>query len=531
MLKKINRYLIENHPNLWHIRLPYLLLTGALLHVFAFLYGYIFLDTTVLTNGNTYDYALDSYFLLFDFILLLIVFFVWALQFYKNSVLKHYYKAENSYAIKTFFLLIILFFWNISSYLTFSVGVDSKRLQILEEYNVADLVKEDKFLSPLLLKRSFDYNIQYNDFITKNNIKFKEVDSDKKAKINHCTEKDFQNRIFNSCETKIAAIDSTKFSSVSGKQIIFYTLKNINNERGCPVDVIDSFHKYSHFEWNEIKNHPNYSTELDQLLNEKKFGELATRLDKYKEHINRIYHFTNFDSWTNLSYIEKKNRINLYEIYSSNRDYTIYRPFKNTQVNADVDINSLEDFDNYHFYFHSGRLDNFLHDVYYQHKYYDEFLGIVILCIIMSYVLLHFQFINFINVAIAVPIGGVLFILGIFFTLFTYDSLREKAPVIYLAIVLAIGLFIFFRSNTMKERIKEVILVFIAVLIPLTILLIYAVIGLEIYKETISAGCNYTRSYSHFVDPPFYEWHFIALALLSMTFYLWKIKNWKSKKE
>jgi hypothetical protein len=119
MFKKINTYLIENHPNIWHIRMPFLLVTGLALHIFAFLYAYIYITPDILTKGYYFSFIHESYFIFIQIILLLVVFFIWLLQYFKNSVIKHYYKAGNFYAVKQYLLLAFLFFWNITSFVSF----------------------------------------------------------------------------------------------------------------------------------------------------------------------------------------------------------------------------------------------------------------------------------------------------------------------------------------------------------------------------------------------------------------------------
>ncbi len=534
MLKKINTYLIENNPNIWHIRLPYLLLTGTIMHLFAFFYGYIYLDTNVLVNGNSYDYEFNSYFFLFEFILLLVIFFGWALQFYKNSVLKHYYKAKNSYAVKTFLVLCLLFFWNISSYLTFMVGIDTKRLDIIEKYNVYELVKEERFLSPLLLTSYNEYDLDYNNYISKNGISYTDIDSNA-TRINYCNEKDYhahENKI-EDCYTLIKDIDSSNFTTIRGQKALFFTKKSIKDEKGCSTEVIDKYYRLDHLEWNCLQNHPNYSTELDQLIKEKKYDVLAKRLEIFKTHLNSIYNFTSFDPWTNLSYIVKKNQLNLTDIYDYPASHTSFTPIHNTSINPDIDINYLESSDSYVFYFRSQGLDSFKYNAFHSPKYYEYFLSLLVFSICFAYFLIHFQFLNFINFAIAVPIGGVLLLFGVFFTLVLYGIMREYAALLYLILLLFLALAIFLGKKSMKERLKEVLLFFLSVLIPLTIIVVYMVIGLEIYQEKqLPDPCEYSFTpYSYFVAPRYYEWHFIVLGLASSCFYLWKIKDWKAKKE
>ncbi len=537
MFKRINTYLIENHPNVWHLRLPFLILTGLIFHVFAFLYGYTYLNERVLAETSYYRFITKSNFILIQVVLLLIVFFIWGLQFYKNSVLKHYYIAGRFYGIKLFSLLIVLLFWNISSFVTFDYGIQLKKNQLAQKYNFDELIKEKEFLNPLLLVSEDSYSLENNPYLTSNRIRYVNTNNTDYNGIYYCTKENYlkrNNDFTKNCITKTNEIDSNFYSRVENSLVVFYQLEDLQVKKDCKVNVINKFLKLDGYHWSELRNHPDYSKELDQLLKEQKYENLVKRMTAFKQKLAVIYPYTNFDPQINLNYILHKEGRNLENIVSD---------YNNRDIHSIMNINDIDS----SFYstkeFMESAMNSFYFDQYSWETttdnlsrtsdYYMAFLITFIFSSALAYFLLQFQVINFINFAITVPIAGVMLVMGILFSAFLYDKMGEYTFMVYLLALLG-GLIIVYRVNTrLKERANEVFMLLFASLIPITVMVVYGVIGSKIYIEKVfDDPCTDTfSSYEYFNAPSFYELHFLALGILSCIGFLLLVKKLKSKPE
>lgn len=540
MFKRINTYLIENHPNIWHLRLPFLILTGFIFHIFAFLYGFLYINEQVLAETNYYQFSFDSSFILVQVILMLIVFFFWGLQFYKNSVLKNYYRAGRFYGVKLFSLLVVLFFWNISSFVTFDCGISVKRDQLAQKYNVDALIKEKEFLNPLLLSSEDDYELRNNPKLNASHIQHRKLTDSDENDIYLCTKDDYlkqyktRNQYIENCRTKLSEIDSSFYSRVDNSTVIFYEQENLQLKEGCNVNVINKFLKLDGYHWNELRNHPDYSSELDKLLKEKKYKELIRRMEAFKQNVNSIYPFTNFDPQINLNYISQKRGRYLKGIISHYYENGSYRT--NEVLKMDTSLYTSKEFRlaaTQYFYFQENSWDTATTNLTRSANYYSTILTTFIFSVIFAYFLLQFQIINFINFAITVPIAGVMIVVGILFSVVMYRTMEDYTVVFYLLLLLACLIIVYRVKTKIKERANEVFILLFASLIPTVVLVTYGIISMKIYvKEYVTDSCADSISRDqYFQSPPFYEWHLIILGLLSCFGFLLIVKRLKSKPE
>lgn len=535
MYRKLNTYLLENHPNLWHVRLPLLVLSGLVLHIIAFVYGWMYLTPTVLTKY--YTPFVDSYFILLQSILIIIVLFVWALLFFRNSALNLFYRANRFYSIKLFSIIAILFTWNLSSFLTFEWAVALKKDRLYEQIDIVSLQKEKDFLEPLLLRDKESYYFANNPKLTQQGIQFEEINSNK-TRIGYCfsdsIKKMKNSNLVSECYMTVEDIDSTKISKVDSLQGVFFQLENITINKYCSFQGIRQMMKIDGFHLYELKNHYYYSEELDLQLKEAKYDALAERLTKFKERINAIYPFTNFNPYVNLSYIVAKKGLYLEQIVQNDsygrRVFSSYSLNKiDTSEQLEIDLSKGKEY----FYFDEYEYDNLFSNVTKETNYYSTTIVLICFSILLAYLLVQFQFIQFINFVIAVPISLALIIAGVFFGIVTFELFDSFTPFVYLFILLlVVGVPLLIYSR-LSERIKEVLIVLAGVILPATILSFYAALGERIYRK-IEHTCDLENSsmpQAYFKAPPYYEWHFIVLGVLVIFICLFLIKRLKAKPE
>jgi len=152
---------------LWHVRLPYLLICAVSLNLFAILYAFAFLTPQKFSTTSFSNHIFNSAFFVTNLLILLVIFLIWGLQFYRNSVLKNFYKANNFYSIRLFLLLASTFFLLLFSFLTFQFALEWKMDYLEKKYDLKALIQEKKILEPLLLLNKKSYNLQHNPELEK----------------------------------------------------------------------------------------------------------------------------------------------------------------------------------------------------------------------------------------------------------------------------------------------------------------------------------------------------------------------------
>ena len=85
MLKKIDTYLLETMPLLWHSKIHYLLLTTAVLWLLAFTCGYAGWDMQHMTEDAIGRYYESSSFVVAHSLFMILTFLIWALAYFKKQ--------------------------------------------------------------------------------------------------------------------------------------------------------------------------------------------------------------------------------------------------------------------------------------------------------------------------------------------------------------------------------------------------------------------------------------------------------------
>ncbi|MBF0597675.1 hypothetical protein [Faecalibacter rhinopitheci] len=113
MIKKINKYLIENHPLIWNLKLLWILGIGILVNCIAFINGYYhYQNTSQLLEENISAIFLNNYYGVFYFLFIVIILIIWLYFYIKNNRFKSNYPTSRNYLFKEFlgvFSIISLF--------------------------------------------------------------------------------------------------------------------------------------------------------------------------------------------------------------------------------------------------------------------------------------------------------------------------------------------------------------------------------------------------------------------------------------
>lgn len=125
MFKKWQKYLLENHPHLWNMRLPGVLAVLIGLHLFHFFVGYVHFNT-----GDSSDRMLNhpgsiffsSTFALFSIIGSVVVFIVWLSRVFRNNPFKSFYPYSNGQLFSQFMIILLVSFMNVNYFYSYTLG-------------------------------------------------------------------------------------------------------------------------------------------------------------------------------------------------------------------------------------------------------------------------------------------------------------------------------------------------------------------------------------------------------------------------
>lgn len=160
LYKKINNYLLENHPLIWSSRLFPMLLTAILFWAFSFLTGFATMNEGKLIQFRFFQNYFSSFYVSFHIIFVLVVIIIWAINFYKHNAFKRLYPLEKGYFIKLFFYLFVPIFLLISVYHPFTLG---SKLRTASLMNKKELMADRDILNlarPFMPMSADEYKIE-----------------------------------------------------------------------------------------------------------------------------------------------------------------------------------------------------------------------------------------------------------------------------------------------------------------------------------------------------------------------------------
>ena len=132
-MKKLNQYLLENHPTIWNTKLVWMLLITLVLHIIFFFIGYVsHLDpTTLQTNSVREDFFSHGY--IFIQVTISIILIVgWLILMFKNNAFKNFYPNSKWKLFSQFLQYFVIVFASITFYYSFMMGF---RTYIVTQYS------------------------------------------------------------------------------------------------------------------------------------------------------------------------------------------------------------------------------------------------------------------------------------------------------------------------------------------------------------------------------------------------------------
>lgn len=160
LLKKLNTYLLENHPLTWHSKVIQLTLAGVLFWILSYYVGYALIDIHILQQDNYTEYYAESSFIWFHVIYIVVILSIWAFYFYRNNAFRSLYPVNKTYFFRLFLQLFIPFLILISAYTPFTKGCKDKTATFFDEKTINSDVDKLNLGNVFLISNASSYEIE-----------------------------------------------------------------------------------------------------------------------------------------------------------------------------------------------------------------------------------------------------------------------------------------------------------------------------------------------------------------------------------
>lgn len=125
MFKKIDKYLLENHPVVWNTKFVGMTLILLLFNVVFFVMGYLSFGSAVeLQEYNVFNRYFSSVYVWFGILAALLILFLWLNQYFKHNAFKSHYPKSNSSLYKEFLIVFMIIFMLSGTYFSFTKGLE-----------------------------------------------------------------------------------------------------------------------------------------------------------------------------------------------------------------------------------------------------------------------------------------------------------------------------------------------------------------------------------------------------------------------
>lgn len=161
MLKKIQQYLLLNHPLLWNIRIVPILSITIVINLLSLFIGY---NSTKISFNSTYSYSdyadqFSIYFLIS--IICIITAIIWLIFYSKNSALRAFY-PQNSRKLYTEWLLIVVIVFSILLPIySFFAGTQLKQRSYVSKEEAIKAIETLQMVKILIPTNKTDYFSEY----------------------------------------------------------------------------------------------------------------------------------------------------------------------------------------------------------------------------------------------------------------------------------------------------------------------------------------------------------------------------------
>lgn len=564
-LKKINQYLLENHPITWHSKFLQLLVAGIFGWIISFTSGYLFFGLHELKYNQTRDFYFDSNFVSFHVIYCLIIICIWAIFYYKNNAIKSFYPLSKLYFVKLFGQLFFAFSLLVSAYYPFTYGTISRVRNELKINDTEAKIAKLNLGAAFVLNNKANFHIDNNKEVVKQKLSsiyyndisniwegensymyYPEKVDDAYSGLNlfygdfgdlHdslSTQIDNFKYLFFKTVDKFESIDSCESHSFvtdfvqlpNSDKLHIYDFQNLNSnglefQSFFTQAITNEKVTNQVLRWSKNHEYDSIQSAINDFIDVCMEYKIDLRLNpriilKYLK-LKEFHHIESITGQYDNNY---NNRIDAND-FSYPEDYSVLMKYSNNDLpvskeDSSVFITAIERQNLY--FFEKDQIINLKDNYEMAHTYRFEKELIVLLFIgfFLAFLFVLFEFANIVSFLITIPISGVLMILValglIFINLsgnydfenYDYHSKEKNSIVFVFCIVLIIvGTTIYgILSKKINKKVLNVLVNMTYIISPFFINLIFGMnFILSAHYVNSNCGSEYVYGFAFFMNP------------------------------
>ena len=161
MIKRINKYLLENHPLIWNTKVMWMVLILLVAHIAFYFAGFFsFNDVTELHYNYIFERYADNGAIWIGTLLSILVFILWLNGYFKQNAFKSFYPKSNRSLFMELVWIFVICFMNISFYISYTEGL---RQGVSSSISVEELKREVDLANKVgAFTLQGDYDYKYN---------------------------------------------------------------------------------------------------------------------------------------------------------------------------------------------------------------------------------------------------------------------------------------------------------------------------------------------------------------------------------
>ena len=123
MLKRVNKYLLENCPLIWNTKIVWMLVILLVVNLGFYIAGFFsFFDLKELQEYDLFERYFDNGAVWIGVLLSILVFILWLNKYFKQNAFKSFYPKRNASLFAEFVIIFVVCFLNISFYIPYTEG-------------------------------------------------------------------------------------------------------------------------------------------------------------------------------------------------------------------------------------------------------------------------------------------------------------------------------------------------------------------------------------------------------------------------
>lgn len=171
IFKRLNQYLISNHPVIWNTKAAYILPLAIIINILFYCFGY--LGKAELTDLKSYLFIDEGILWSFSFLVSVLLIIVWLVFYLRNSAVKNLYPVSKAKTVMEFLIIIVVFFSIITFGYSWVAGKHHKYQKIIANIDIPEAINKYNIAHHFLATNL--YAFEENNSCNYNNDVYEEV--------------------------------------------------------------------------------------------------------------------------------------------------------------------------------------------------------------------------------------------------------------------------------------------------------------------------------------------------------------------